>query len=252
MNRRFFLTALGGLALCPVCTPASFAADEAHPHWSYEGAGGPAAWGNIDAASKVCSVGAQQSPIELGGAVRAQVEKLNIQWKRGADTIVNNGHTIQLNFAPGSTLTLGKGRFDLLQVHFHRPSEHTIGGKNFPMEAHFVHRNDKGLAVIGVMLTPGQANPAFAKIVATMPDKEGPATKADAAIDASALLPKGRGYYRYEGSLTTPPCSEVVDWLVMADPVTVAESDIAKFAKLYPMNARPVQSDNRRFVLRSL
>jgi hypothetical protein len=134
MNRRFFLTALGGLALCPVCAPAGFAADNAHPHWSYEGASGPTAWGNLDAANKVCSIGAQQSPIELGGAIKAQVEKLDIQWKRGADTIVNNGHTIQLNFSPGSTLTLGKGRFDLLQMHFHRPSEHTIGGKNFPME----------------------------------------------------------------------------------------------------------------------
>ncbi len=253
MNRRFFLKALSGLALCPVCAPASFAAESAHPpHWSYEGTTGPAAWGDLDAASKACTVGSQQSPINLQSAIKARIDAIDIKWQRSADTIVNNGHTIQVNFTPGSTLLLGRERFTLVQVHFHRPSEHLIDGKNFPMEAHFVHSGDKGLAVVGVMLTPGSANPAFATIAATMPQKEGPAVKADASLDVRKLLPAGRSYYRYEGSLTTPPCSEVVEWLVMADPVTVAEKDIAAFAKLYPMNARPVQTGNRRFVLRSL
>jgi carbonic anhydrase len=139
-----------------------------------------------------------------------------------------------------------------VQCHFHRPSEHKIDGKSFPMEAHFVHANAAGsLAVVGVLMTTGKANRVFNKVVSTMPDKEGPAVKADAGIDPNGLLPARRSYYRYEGSLTTPPCSETVDWLLLTDPIQVAETDVATFAKLYPLNARPVQKPDRRFVLRS-
>jgi carbonic anhydrase len=120
------------------------------------------------------------------------------------------------------------------------------------MEVHFVHRSATGtLGVLGVLMQAGKANATLNKIVATMPLSEGPAVKADPAIDPNALLPEKRTYYRYEGSLTTPPCSEVVDWMVLANPITVADEDIAAFAKLYPMNARPPQKDNRRFVLQS-
>lgn len=248
MDRRNLLKALAGLAVCPVCTTTGFAAEGAH--WSYEGEAGPAKWGDLDAANKVCSIGSQQSPIDIGATVKSQLPPLKLGWAKTADTIVNNGHTIQLNFAEGSTLKLGDTTYKLLQVHFHRPSEHLIGGKNFPMEAHFVHRAESGaLAVVGVLLAEGKANPAFSKIVATMPAKEGPAAKADAAINPNALLPAKLSYYRYEGSLTTPPCSEVVDWLLLTTPMQVATSDVAAFAKLYPMNARPAQKDNRRFVL---
>ena len=248
MNRRHALKALAGLALCPLCAQPGFAAEGAH--WSYEGDGGPAKWGDLDAANKVCAIGSQQSPIDIGATVKSRLPVLKLNWAKGADTIVNNGHTIQLNFAEGSTLKLGDTTYKLVQVHFHRPSEHQIGGKNFPMEAHFVHRADSGgLAVVGVLMAEGRPNAAFGKIVATMPAKEGPAVKADAAIHPGALLPAKLSYYRYEGSLTTPPCSEVVEWLVLTNPVQVAASDVASFAKLYPMNARPVQRDNRRFVL---
>ncbi len=250
MNRRRALKALAGLALCPLCASAGFAAEGAH--WSYEGANGPAHWGDVDTASKVCSVGSQQSPIDITGTIKAQLPPLKIAWSRKADTIVNNGHTIQVNFAPGSTLKVGKDDYALLQFHFHHPSEHTFAGKSYPMEVHFVHRNTAGtLAVIGALITAGKSNPVFNKIVATMPAHEGPAVKADPAIDPNKLLPAARGYFRYEGSLTTPPCSEVVNWLVLREPIQVAQADIDAFAKLYPVNARPVQKDNRRFVLSS-
>ncbi len=250
MDRRNLLKALAGLAICPVCTGNGFAAEGAH--WSYEGAAGPAQWGDLDAASKACSIGSQQSPIDIGATIKSQLPALKLSWGKSADTIINNGHTIQLNFAEGSTLKLGDATYKLLQVHFHRPSEHLIGGKNFPMEAHFVHRADAGgLAVVGVMLAEGKTNAAFGKIIATMPTKEGPAVKADPAINPNGLLPAKLGYYRYPGSLTTPPCSEVVEWLVLTEPMQVAVADVAGFAKLYPMNARPAQKDNRRYVLRS-
>ena len=251
MDRRNLLKALAGLAVCPVCTTAGFAAEGAH--WSYEGAGAPAKWGDLDAANKACSLGSQQSPINIGPTIKSQLPALKLSWGKTADTIVNNGHTIQLNFAEGSTLKLGDTTYKLLQVHFHRPSEHLIGGKNFPMEAHFVHRADSGgLAVVGVMFSEGKPNATFSKIVATMPAKEGPAVKTVAAINPNGLLPAKLGYYRYPGSLTTPPCSEVVEWLVLTNPIQVAAADVAAFAKLYPMNARPAQRDNRRYVLQSI
>src|SRR6266851_5104584 len=174
MNRRHALKALAGLALCPLCTQRGIAAEGAH--WSYEGDGGPAKWGDLDAANKACSIGSQQSPIDIGATIKSQLPPLKLSWGKSADTIINNGHTIQLNFAEGSTLKLGDTTYKLLQVHFHRPSEHLIGGKNFPMEAHFVHRADSGgLAVVGVMPAEGKPNATFGKIVATMPAKEGPA-----------------------------------------------------------------------------
>ena len=120
------------------------------------------------------------------------------------------------------------------------------------MEVHFVHQNASGrLGVIGVLMVTGDANPAFAKVVASMPSAEGPPVKAEPGIDPNGLLPAKRGCYRYEGSLTTPPCSESVDWMLLTDPIQVAEADVAAFAKLYAMNARPAQKTNRRFVLRS-
>jgi carbonic anhydrase len=251
MDRRHILKAFAGLALCPLCASAGAAAEGAH-HWGYEGVAGPAKWGELDAANQVCSIGVQQSPIDIGATISANLYPLEVHWDDKADTIVNNGHTIQLGMAPGSMLKLGGATFDLVQFHFHRPSEHLIDGKPFPMEIHFVHRMSSGtLGVVGVLIQAGKANPSFAKIVATMPQSEGPAVKADTAINPNALLPQRLSYYRYEGSLTTPPCSEVVDWMVLTDPIEVAADDVAAFAKLYPMNARPAQKDNRRFVLQS-
>lgn len=249
MNRRHALKALAGLALCPICAPAGFAAEGAH--WSYEGATGPSHWGDVDAASKVCTAGSQQSPIDIMSSVRAQLPPLQIAWRVKPDMIVNNGHTIQVNSDLGNTLTVGKDKYDLVQFHFHHPSEHLIGGKHFPMEVHFVHRNAAGtLAVIGVLMTAGKPNAAFKQIAAAMPAKAGTPVKMS-AVDISQMLPAGRHYYRYAGSLTTPPCSETVNWLVLRDPIQVAQADIDAFAKIYPMNARPPQKDHRRFVLSS-
>ena len=249
MHRRQALKLLTGLALCPLCAPKGFAADA---HWSYEGADGPDKWADLDSANRVCSVGSQQSPVDIGETVKAQLTPLKMGWARRADTIVNNGHTIQVNFGDGSKLTAPGGDYKLVQFHFHRPSEHLINGKTYPMEVHFVHASASGgLAVVGVLMETGKANAVFNKIVTTMPAKEGPATKADAAINPNGLLPAKRTYYRYSGSLTTPPCSETVDWLLLIDPIQVAADDVAAFAKLYPMNARPAQKSNRRFVLRS-
>jgi carbonic anhydrase len=247
MHRRRALKIFAGLALCPLCASAGLAADA---HWSYEGATGPDRWGTLDAANSLCSAGTQQSPLDIGDTTKAELSPLKIEWSKRPDTIVNNGHTIQLNFAEGDSLAVRNRSYRLVQFHFHHPSEHLVGGRRFAMEVHFVHADATGgLAVVGVLMTAGKANPVFSTIVSTMPSAAGPPVKADPAIDANGLLPAGRSYYRYAGSLTTPPCSETVDWLVLADPIAVEEADIARFAKLFPMNARPVQPRNRRFLL---
>jgi carbonic anhydrase len=250
MRRRQALKVLAGMVLCPLCAATGYASEG---HWGYEGEAGPDKWGGLDAADAPCSAGGQQSPINITGAINARQPMLKVGWSKRPDTIVNNGHTIQLDFAEGDTLRLGDRSFALKQFHFHHPSEHLVEGKRFAMEAHFVHAAESGggLAVVGAFIEPGRRNSVFNKIVSTMAATEGPPVAADPSIDPNGLLPVRRDYFHYEGSLTTPPCSETVDWLVLARPVEVAEADIARFAKLYPMNARPVQLLDRRFILSS-
>lgn len=227
-------------------------AAEAAAHWSYEGDHGPSHWGDLDAAGKICAGGRQQSPIAIHNPIPAQLPQLRFAWSLDAAEIVNNGHTIQLNFAEGAELKAGPDAWRLVQLHFHHPSEHLIDDKASAMEIHFVHSNAAGLAVVGTLVKPGKSNSTFRKIIAAMPGAEGPAQKAPAGLNPAGLLPKARGYYRYSGSLTTPPCSETVEWMLLRQPVEAAPADIEAFGKLFPMNARPAQQIERRFVLRSV
>jgi carbonic anhydrase len=232
MHRRSLLKAMGALALCPLCATKGMAADG--PHWSYEGDSGPDKWGSLGGDGNVCATGTQQSPVDITG------------------TVVNNGHTIQLNLPEGGTLRVGNDVYKLVQFHFHHPSEHRINGKGTAMEVHFVHAAPSGgYGVVGVMMKAGRHNASFARIAATMPSQEGPPVRADPAIDPNGLLPIRRGYFDYAGSLTTPPCGETVAWMVLGDPIEVAGADVERFAKLFADNARPVQKLNRRFLLRS-
>ena len=228
---------------------AQAAAGGGEVHWSYEGATGPELWGGLDPSFAVCDSGVQQSPINLAGAIPAGGGELQIQWQPTGGQVVNNGHTIQVNTEGGSAITLEGRRFSLLQFHFHLPSEHTVGGSSFPMEVHFVHQAEEGdLAVIGVFMDSGEAHAAIQAVWDAIPGvEESPAPLAD--VDPNALLPEGRGYSRYAGSLTTPPCSEVVSWVVMGESITVSQAQVDAFAALYPMNARPVQPLHRRFIL---
>lgn len=242
-TRRSFLA---GLAACPLCAATARASEGAH--WSYEDV---QSWGARDPAARACAVGAEQSPIDLKGAVKADIRAPTLTWKQQAFEIVNNGHTIQADAAPGSFAVSEGRKFELKQFHFHAPSEHAIQGARTAMEAHFVHAGQDGaLLVLGALLSAGAKNQALATIVGAAPEKEG-RERLKSPIDASTLLPKKRGFFRYEGSLTTPPCSEVVNWTVFSTPVDVASADIDAFRKLFPMNARPLQELHRRIVLRN-
>ncbi len=225
----------------------------AHPrHWSYGGEDGPGHWAEISPDNRPCSSGVQQSPIDLSGALAATVDTPHPAWVpvRGG-MVINNGHTIQVDVANGGGISLDGADYALKQFHFHHPSEHTIDGKAFPLELHLVHAAADGkLAVIGVMFDKGAANPALDAVWATAPGKEGKAAVAF-EIDAGKFMPRGASAYRYEGSLTTPPCSETVRWTVMAEPQTASASQLAAFSTLFPWNARPVQPLNRRYVLKT-
>ena len=242
MDRRQLLKGFAGLALCPLCATPGFGQDH---DWSYSN---PGAWPGV------CSSGKAQSPIDIGTTSPAKLPALDIAWSRSADAIVNNGHTIQLDFRSGGTLTVGNNTYTPLnQFHFHRPSEHTIGGQGSAMELHFVHNYPTRTAVIGVLMRSGKPNPTFATIVKSMPKKaevpphgQKPKGVVIAGVNPAALLPARRSYYRYTGSLTTPGCTEGVAWMLMTDPIEVAAADIAEFAKLYANNARPARKDSRK------
>ncbi|GLR46180.1 carbonic anhydrase [Mesorhizobium amorphae] len=235
------------LGACPVCTAAARAAST---HWEYTGSLGPEHWADLDKKNFVCSTGTQQSPIDITGAVKADMPRVTIDWHKDGGKIANNGHTIQINMPEGSTLTRADRVYELVQFHFHAPSEHHVSGKSFPMEGHFVHKDTKSntLGVLGVFLTPGATNPCFARLAAAFPARPGEETVVD-AIDPNGLLPATLGYWTYEGSLTTPPCTENVEWMLAMEPVEVDAADIKRFTSLFPLNARPIRSPNRRFIL---
>jgi carbonic anhydrase len=218
-------------------------------HWGYEGAGGPQAWGSLSEVNKACASGQEQSPIDLTGGVDAEVSNIALHWKPSTWNVVNNGHTIQVEGKDGGYAIIDGERFDLLQFHFHTPSEHTMDGHNYPMEVHFVHKNAEGrLAVIGVLMMPGGENPLFTTIMDKAPKEEGSVSAG--TVEQRGLIAPINGMYRYQGSLTTPPCSETVLWTVLSTPILVSQEDVARFQALFPTNARPIQPINRRYVLR--
>jgi len=218
--------------------------DKAHAvQWGYEGDKGPEHWGD---AFPVCGKGKKQSPLNIIGPFEKSKETLSVDYKEGPLKMLNNGHTIQVNIEPGSSLTIGKESFELLQFHFHRPSEEQVDGKNASMVAHFVHKSKEGkLAVIGVMLNEGKDSAAVKTLWANLPPKEGEEfLPAKVTFNPASMLPKDMGFYNYEGSLTTPPCTEGVQFYILKAPVDISKQQLAKFP--FKLNARPVQSLNGR------
>lgn len=211
--------------------------------WGYSAADGPTQWGALSADFAMCKDGEQQSPIDLTDAKAGDLPPLKLDWTTGNATLLDNGHAIQVNLPASGDMTLGDRTYGLAQFHVHTPSEHTVDGKQAPLEIHFVHADAKGgLAVVGVMVQEGEAHPALDPLIAAFDS----ITPEGAGIslgdfDPRALLPDGEGRMAYPGSLTTPPCSEGVAWNVMTTPITASAAQIAAFVARYPDNARPVQ-----------
>lgn len=220
-------------------------------HWSYSGKNGPGSWGNLEPDFRTCSIEKQGSPVNLTSPVHAQIGTIEIAYKSAPLRIINNGHTIQCNQSAGSALTMRGRQYGLVQFHFHIPSEHEINGKRSAMELHLVHANvEKSVAVLGVMLDEGAANDAITQIWSHMPMHEGPEQRISGVqFNPVDLLPSTNPYFEYLGSLTTPPCTENVLWLVLATPQHLSREQIYKFHQAYAMNARPLQKLNQRLLL---
>jgi len=223
------------------------------PHFAYQGLQGPEHWGDLAAAWATCKTGEQQSPINIHQVSIGQASVLDCLYEPMPLNLVNNGHTIQQNNTVRGTLRHGDDRYELLQFHFHAPSEHTIDGKHADMEMHLVHKNEAGqLAVIGVLMRRGEENPMITRLWANMPKETGGVVQvAQATIDLGAALPKNRAHYIYSGSLTTPPCSEGVRWFVLQEGLEVSEAQINQFLMTIDSNARPTQPLEGRVVAKS-
>lgn len=221
-------------------------------HWDYGGHVGAEHWGEIDPAFAECSMGHRQSPVNIDKTVKADLPPLVFHYGTAAPTIWNNGHTVQVNLPAGHTLEVGEQRYELLQFHFHTPSEERIHGQAAPMVAHFVHRNAAGeLGVVAVLMRAGASNASLRAVFQHLPHPGEHITVDDLSLDLTALLPQSLGYYDFTGSLTTPPCSEGVHWMVLKEPVTLSSGQLATFRKLIGHNARPVQPLHGREVLES-
>ncbi|MBE9398641.1 carbonic anhydrase family protein [Pontibacterium sp. N1Y112] len=242
---------LGACALSVVLAVLTPSESEDKVHWTYSGQGGPDQWGVLDKSFGACGDGKSQSPINITRVVDGELPALGMTYTAGGNEVLNNGHTIQVNYAAGNVLSVGERSFELKQFHFHAPSENMIQGRSFPMEAHFVHADKDGnLAVVAVMFKQGEENAELEKAWAQMPADANHKEALTASVDANLLLPENRDYYRFSGSLTTPPCSEGVNWFVMKDSVTASQAQIDKFTHVmgHPNN-RPVQPIHARIVV---
>ncbi|MHB0775963.1 carbonic anhydrase [Halomonas sp. WWR20] len=220
--------------------------------WSYAGEHGPSHWGALDPAFATCEAGSNQSPINLEGMLDGDLPALHVHYGAKSRKIVNNGHALQIDYPQGNAISLEGRRYSLKQAHFHTPSEHAVNGRRYPMEGHLVHADDDGnLAVIAVMFERGQEHAALADAWDQVPQQQGEALSLLEGIDATALLPDDRGYYRANGSLTTPPCTEGVRWLVMKQPVQASRAQMDSLAEAvgHPNN-RPLQPLNARVIAR--
>jgi carbonic anhydrase len=225
---------------------------EGEAHWSYRGSTGPSHWGDLEHEFTACAQGKHQSPIDIKQAAvkKGHLDPIKFDYRPSALRIIDNGHTVQINYDPGSSITIGASQYQLVQFHFHHPSEEKLNGKSFEMVAHLVHKDSQGkLAVVAVLVSHGKANPLIETLWSNLPrDKGVERTVEGTQIDVATLLPAERSYYTFTGSLTTPPCSEDVTWYVLRSPVQFSGPEIARFAKLYPMDARPVQPLNGRVI----
>ncbi|MDM0077363.1 carbonic anhydrase family protein [Variovorax sp. J2P1-59] len=230
----------------------SVASAAEHSHWSYAGKTGPKEWAALAEENQLCAIGQQQSPIALqrNKASHLADREVAIRFGKTAGKLVNNGHTIQMDVGDSAPQVLGfKGvDFKLAQFHFHTPSEHHLDGKSFPMEMHLVSKDASGkIIVVGVLIKTGKENPTLAPLFADLPASEG--ASRDAEIDLAALMPSSHRALLYAGSLTTPPCSENVNWVVMEQPIQMSRRQIAAFQKLFHDNHRRIQPTNKRKVV---
>ncbi len=215
----------------------------AENHWSYKGDTAPEHWGNLNAQWFFCNQGQYQSPIDIRDPVTGNLPPLNLYLSSPAGSITHNGHTIHITVEEGNSVALDRQHWQLKQFHFHAPSENYINGQRFPLEVHFVHANskDEGM-VVAVMLVAGQANPALEMVLNALPQRQHHSAALPPNVSFASLFPQDKHYYRFSGSLTTPPCTEGIIWLVMKQPVEASQVQLSRITQaLRNANSRPLQ-----------
>ena len=231
---------------------ATLAKPKGGVQWGYTGEGAPQRWGELGPANRLCAIGTRQTPIDIRDTFKVELERIQFDYRPSGFAVIDNGHTVQVNVDPGNGLTVMGRRFELQHLQFHRPSEERINGRQYDMSAHLFHKDDQGrLAVVAVLLERGQDQPVVQAIWNSLPLEKHEALRASGPIDLNQLLPAERGYFTFMGSLTTPPCTEGVLWMVMRQPVPISAQQLTLFSKLYPMNARPIQAGSGRVIKES-
>ncbi len=227
----------------------SYAQEHQPPHWSYAGVTGPAHWGDLSLDYSTCKTGKEQSPIDIAHTVAEKLPPIDFHYLPAPLKLIDNGHTVQVNYMPGSYITVEGKQYELVQFHYHHPSEEAVRGKHYDLVIHLVHKDAEGhLAVVAILFKEGASNATLKAVVDHLPSEKEKEITADATVDATGLLPQTRSYYTFSGSLTTPPCTEGVRWFVLKTPSTLSSAELATLAKLYPHNARPLQPLNARIV----
>ena len=236
--------------LCATILLVALAGPADASDWGYDGTHGPDHWAAISGDNALCATGAFQSPFNIVPDIAADLPDLDIHYGQVPVAVTNNGHTLMVQGGTEDRIRIGDTNWSLIQFHFHTPSEYLIDGEAFPMEVHFVHQAADGrLAVIGAMIAEGPANPAIAALWTVAPYDPGVTTRGEGTIALRDLLPDRLGYMRFMGSLTTPPCTEGVNWHMLTTPITASADQIAAFRSVFPDNARPIQPRNGRLVV---
>ena len=221
-------------------------------HWSYEGETGPVNWGRINADWAKCGSGTRQAPIDLRDGMKVDLEQITFDYRQSGFNVVDNGHTIQVAVGFGNYITVQNRSYELVQFHFHRPSEERINGRGTEMVVHLVHKDTEGrLAIVAVLLERGAQNSMIQTVWNNLPLEKNDTVTPSVTLDVNHILPAKRDYFTFLGSLTEPPCTEGVLWLVMKQPMPASPAQMALFSRLYPLNARPIQPGGGRVVKES-
>jgi carbonic anhydrase len=221
-------------------------------YWSYEGETGPANWGKINSEWAKCGTGTRQSPIDLRDGIKVDLEQIQFDYRPSGFNVIDNGHTVQVGVGMGNYITVQNRTYELVQFHFHRPSEERINGRGTEMVVHLVHKDAEGrVAVVAVLLERGAANPMIQTVWNNLPLEKNDTFTPAVALDVNEILPARREYFTYMGSLSMPPCTEGVLWLVMKTPMPASPAQMALFSRLYPLNARPIQAGGGRMIKES-
>jgi carbonic anhydrase len=220
--------------------------------WSYEGELGPANWGKINPAWAKCGDGNRQSPIDIRDGMKVELEQITFDYHPSSFNVTDNGKTVQVMVGSGNFITVNNRTYELIQFHFHRPSEERINGKGYEMVVHLVHKDGEGrIAMLALLLERGKPQPVIQTVWNNLPLEKFDTMAPAIALDPLDLLPARRDYFTFMGSMTTPPCQEGVLWLVMKEPVQASPAQMALFSRLYPLNARPTQPSSGRIIKES-